>query len=180
MSNRHVRKAKDSVTIALRAGTRVAGVDPEKIAAELALIYQRKGILGAEDYVAAAADADSPLHQTLEWDDGVAGHQYRLQQARSIIRAVIIKRGEADLGPVYVYVDPERKYQPASVVVDEPEMYALALAALHRKTSAAREAVHQLMEVARESKGEDSELLARIGVAMQALHTADSAVRSLH
>lgn len=180
MSNRHVKKAKESVTIALRAGARVAGADPEKLAAELALIYRRKGILGAEDYVAEAADADSPLHQTLEWDDSVAGHQYRLQQARNIIRSVVIKRGDVDVRPVYVYVDNDRKYQPATVVVDEPEMYALALAALLRKTSAAREAVNQLMEVARESRGEDSELLARIGVAMQALHTADSAVRSLH
>ena len=37
MSNRHVKKAKESVTIALRAGARVAGGDPEKIAAELGL-----------------------------------------------------------------------------------------------------------------------------------------------
>ena len=55
----------------------------------------------------------------------MAGHQYRLQQARNIIRSVVIKRGDVDVRPVYVYVDNDRKYQPATVVVDEPEMYAL-------------------------------------------------------
>lgn len=47
------------------------------------------GLLRAADVVTEAADAASPLHSYFEWDDGEAGHLYRLQQARQLIRVVV-------------------------------------------------------------------------------------------
>lgn len=47
------------------------------------------GLLRAADVVAEAANAASPLHGHFEWDDGEAAHQYRLQQARQLIRVTV-------------------------------------------------------------------------------------------
>ena len=43
------------------------------------------GLLKPKDVVESAKSKESPLHEHFEWDDGKAGHQYRLQQARNLI-----------------------------------------------------------------------------------------------
>ena len=43
------------------------------------------GLLRPKDVVEAAKDEGSPLHEHFEWDDKLAGHQYRLGQARKLI-----------------------------------------------------------------------------------------------
>lgn len=53
-------------------------------------IYERRGHLTADDVVSEAAPPESPLHSHFEWNDAVAGHQYRLEQARHLIRSVQI------------------------------------------------------------------------------------------
>jgi len=58
---------------------------------ELERIRQEHGgILRAEDVVLAAEDLSNPLHNSFEWDDTVAAEQWRLQQARQIIRSVVV------------------------------------------------------------------------------------------
>ena len=44
------------------------------------------GLITADGAVEAARDPTSILHREFEWDDTVAGHAYRLQQARALIR----------------------------------------------------------------------------------------------
>lgn len=51
---------------------------------------QGGGILKAEQVVSAAADLHSPLHNYFEWDDTEAAAQWRLQQARTLIRNVVV------------------------------------------------------------------------------------------
>lgn len=51
-------------------------------------LQDRQGHLDPEVVVADAADAGSPLHGCFQWDDGVAAHAYRIDQARSLIRSV--------------------------------------------------------------------------------------------
>lgn len=48
-----------------------------------------KGEITPEDILADARNDNSPLHSFFEWDDGAAAHQYRLQQARGLIRSVV-------------------------------------------------------------------------------------------
>ncbi len=47
------------------------------------------GLLRAADVVAEATDIRSPLHRCFEWNDGEAAHQWRLQQARQLIRVTV-------------------------------------------------------------------------------------------
>ena len=58
-------------------------------------IYDVHGELTAGLVVDLARDPHHPLHDKFEWDDKVAGEQYRLSQARKIIAKVKVR-----------YVDP--------------------------------------------------------------------------
>ncbi|MFC2252507.1 hypothetical protein ACETRX_22920 [Labrys portucalensis] len=53
------------------------------------LRQQYQGELTPEDVVNDARNNNSPLHSFFEWNDGAAAEQYRLQQARGLIRAVV-------------------------------------------------------------------------------------------
>src|SRR5258708_39882202 len=55
---------------------------------ELLAIRDEHGKLTAALIVEEAAAEDHPLHGRFEWDDSVAGHKYRLTQARQLIRVV--------------------------------------------------------------------------------------------
>lgn len=48
------------------------------------------GLLVAEDIVAAAANPKSAMHPFFEWDDSEAAKEWRLVQARFLIRKVMI------------------------------------------------------------------------------------------
>lgn len=47
------------------------------------------GILQPAAIVEAATPEDSPLHSRFEWDDSKASHEYRLFQARQLIRVSV-------------------------------------------------------------------------------------------
>lgn len=70
-------------------------MDPktQKIAhARLERIRARnKGILTPDDVVMDARDESSPLHAFFTWDDTEAAHQFRLDQARTLIRNVKVE-----------------------------------------------------------------------------------------
>jgi len=51
---------------------------------------ENDGRLTPDHVVFCAADKSSPLHDCFEWDDSVAGHQYRISQARDLIRRVVV------------------------------------------------------------------------------------------
>ncbi len=50
---------------------------------------QFKGELTPQDVLNDARNETSPLHSYFEWNDGEAAEQYRLQQARGLIRSVV-------------------------------------------------------------------------------------------
>jgi hypothetical protein len=65
----------------------------------------RHGELRVQDVVEAARPAASPLHSWFNWDDTEAAHQWRLQQARQLIRVTIAYVGDnEDSIPIRVFV----------------------------------------------------------------------------
>lgn len=48
------------------------------------------GIIRPDDVVSAAESEESPLHSWFEWDDGEAAQQYRLDQARKLLRVYVV------------------------------------------------------------------------------------------
>ena len=64
---------------------------------ELAAITKAEGILRAESVIAYARDPESALHHRFTWDDTAAAHQYRLEQARRLIRCAVVVLPVADV-----------------------------------------------------------------------------------
>ena len=63
----------------------------ERILVELRRIHSenRLGLLQPAEVVQAAKPNSSPLHCKFEWNNGKAGHQYRLWQARELISVYV-------------------------------------------------------------------------------------------
>ena len=83
--------------------------DREIVARRLAEIAEANdGKLTPDLVVQDAEDADSPLHELFEWDDGVAGHKYRLDQARQVITSVrvVITTENKTFSSVFYTRDP--------------------------------------------------------------------------
>lgn len=96
--------------------------DVPRVASELAqLAHQHGETISATTVVSAASDPQSAMHRYFEWDDTAAAHEYRLSQARQLIRSiqvnVITKPGP----------NPERAWtrQYHNVRVSEPEAATL-------------------------------------------------------
>lgn len=67
-----------------------ASADANAVGAHLELLRQQcKGELTPRDVLDDAKNPNSPLHSFFEWSDSEAAEQYRLSQARGLIRAVV-------------------------------------------------------------------------------------------
>ena len=53
------------------------------------------GMISAEQFVEQAKPESSILHSYLEWDDSMAAHEYRLTQARTMLRSIVVYDGAA-------------------------------------------------------------------------------------
>ena len=191
MSNKKVQALK----YAFKQGVRYS-IDAETAGKELARIQKEHGVTTPSAVVDASRTEDAPLHPVFEWRDEVAAEGYRKWQARNLIKSVRVveQRDGADVqAPVYVHVptatvtngddgikQTPAGYQPVSVVVQRPDMYASALSELQRKIGSAREALASLQRAAKGAPDTDQERMARISIAVQAMQTASAAVQALH
>lgn len=91
------------------------------------------GSATAEQVVQFSAKPDAPLHESFEWDDSKAGHQYRLQQARRYISLIVIEAPKTTPEAVtlsmrkYVAIQEEeglKRYRPILEVALEPDKMA--------------------------------------------------------
>lgn len=81
-------------------------VSPEQ-AAEIQDLEQR-GIVHAKDVLAFAENSDTALHDWFDWDDSVAAYQYRLNQAREVIRLTITFAPKKEPQTTYVNLITDR------------------------------------------------------------------------
>lgn len=103
---------------------------------ELERIYETNGVLTPEAVVDDARPDDAPLHSHFEWDDALAGEQYRLVQARHLIRTVTV---EAPSSALRV---PQQVRMFHNVSGDEPGQY-VSLRALTQAPALADEVLAQ-------------------------------------
>jgi hypothetical protein len=109
------------------------------------------GRLEAEDVVEAARDPASPLHNHFEWDDSVAAHQYRLTQARQIIRVVRVETGPQEIKRAFISARTEeegRSYRTLEDVVSSGTLQRSLLADAERDLTAWLRRYGDLVEVA--------------------------------
>lgn len=174
MANRKVREAKKKVR--------------QEVIAELQRLSGEDGL--KPSYVVQEARAkSSPLHAEFEWDDKKAGHEFRLGQARTLIRIAVPEiNGKPD---PWVHIPPtpaeikqedsrEGTYRPMSVVVTNSDWFARALTELESKVRAAQVSAEALRDAAQSHDNPDGERMAKIALAITALQTAGAAVSALH
>lgn len=89
------------------------------------------GILKPEAVVQAARSKKSPLHKKFCWDDSKAAHEYRIWQARQLIRVVVEKiEGVEGRHEVFVSLTRDRKdsgYRVMTEVLNSAQMRAQML-----------------------------------------------------
>jgi len=107
----------------------------QPVETELAAICEEhNGILRPEDVVAFAKSEATALHGYFTWKDDKAAHQYRLLQARALIRVQVrIIPQVAKREPIYVSlrddrVNPGGGYRPLVKVLGEKDLREKLLA----------------------------------------------------
>jgi len=127
------------------------------IAAELLRIAKENGgVLQAKAVVDAARRQSSPLHSKFEWDDSLAAEQYRIEQARHLIRVTVqvISTPDGDvIDKVFVSLRADQGvegggYRKLSVVLTDADMRQRLLAEALADMEVFREKYSQLKELA--------------------------------
>lgn len=120
--------------------------------------FLRDGILRAEDVVEFARNERTALHSEFEWDDSEAAQQFRLEQARRVIRLVVtvVPKVGSDR-PVQMYVSltsdrakPGGGYRPfVDVMSDEDRRDELLRQALNefKRVRSKYEALRELRPI---------------------------------
>ena len=118
---------------------------------ELEKMADRIGHLTPEAVVKRARNPESALHAMLTWDDGEAADQYRLLQARSLIRRVVVRveqPAENELVKIRAFVNVERgstEYVPLALVRSDENA---AAAIIHHLLADLRSVQQRLMRYA--------------------------------
>lgn len=107
---------------------------------ELLRIREEYGDLTAEAIVSSATSASSVLHSQFEWDDTEAAHQYRLVQARRLVKYVkepyVRPTGEQSRVRYFHAIpqdDNRTVYTPLSEVIENPISTAIMLRQAERE-----------------------------------------------
>lgn len=97
----------------------------EVVKQECERIQQKNGLVRPHDLVEASRPEDAPLHNQFEWDDKVAGEEYRVWQARKLIVRVQYPEKMEKRTPMYINVkisEKEQGYMPISVIVQRESL----------------------------------------------------------
>lgn len=160
------------------------GKVPADVAATELEKIRQAGDLTSERTVAAAQPKDAPLHPQFTWNDKTAGHQFRLIEARQLIRSVVVVHQDEKGDQVapesrYVHVPakegPSGRYVPLATIIESQDDYTQALRQYQRAWEAAESAFHELRRKS-EGRNDNAEALA---IASQGFATVKQALELL-
>ena len=138
-----------------RDGYPMRGMDAEDVGAALEKLNDANGGLTSEIVVKAARAKRSPMHNAFTWDDADAARQYRLRQASSLIRAIVVESPERPVVRKFVNVtvadgegESQRHYMSLDAALSDPECRGQVLMDAKCELSAFRRKYANLKEVA--------------------------------
>ena len=139
---------------------------------------KRDGQLTASGILKEAEKATSPLHGLFEWDDNVAANEYRLTQARQVIKRVNVTIEEPENRVVHIpAIKGEGVYKTVSDAVSNISDFEMALGTALSRLKAAELSVNDLHVVANAESPDKAGMLA---IALKGLETASAALEKLH
>lgn len=124
-------KSKDRALRNVRGDRMKTDINPT-VADELQRLYTRDGALTAETVVAEATDPTSPLHRHFEWNTRTAATQWRLEQARHLIRSCIVTIEQRPIR-AFPYVASRGSYTPVADVLRSADLAAELLEQFKRE-----------------------------------------------
>lgn len=149
---------------------------------ELTRIYDTHGRLTPSLVLDYAKSPASPLHTSFEWNDAKAGHQYRLNQSRKLIRKcrVIYQNREEECYHVRAANVDSREgyYKPVSAIVADTDEFDLALSEVRRRLESIKYAYERLLAVAR-NRHRDDLTMGKLLIITDAIKLASSTMQSL-
>jgi hypothetical protein len=155
---------------AFKSGARITGLTAEMAYAALSAIEVRDGVIRPAVVVDEARPTDSPLHPAFLWDDTEAAERFRQEQARLLIRSVVVMSDttpdlaaavrafvhisvpddetteDDDQEPTRVYVN--RAYIDTESALRSPSLRAQVLAQALAELSALTRKYRELVELA--------------------------------
>lgn len=129
-------------------------VDAQAAGEEIERIRTRQnGRLEPQDIVAASRDPEATLHPVFEWDDAVAAEAYRVDQARYVIRSLVVQISKApDAPPVRAFVsvtrDTDRSYTSTTHALADPDLRQQVLERALAELQSWRRRYSELVELA--------------------------------
>jgi hypothetical protein len=123
--------------------------DAEIVAKRLEKL-RKKNRLTPEHVLEDAANPLSPLHPYFEWDDSAAAKEYRLIQARQLIRSVVVSfDGQPTINSyVHIAAEEENYYERTDVAMVQVDTREYVLRRAHRELMAWQERYAQYEEFA--------------------------------
>lgn len=157
-----------------KRGSRVTGVDAQKVGEALAKMRHRYGMLETETVLRAAKNTRSCMHDAFEWNNKKAGHEFRLWQARSMIHALTVTIEDTD-EPVYLHVQTEgvNYYQSTEIACKNVDEFELVRAHALRSLENASQRLEMLERVAMRVKSKHRK---KIKSAKQSVDKATQAI----
>lgn len=71
-------------------------IDAQEAGERIEIINKLNGIITPELVLKDARNDESPLHEGFDWDDSTAAEAYRLDQARYILRSIVVVTSISD------------------------------------------------------------------------------------
>ena len=78
-----------------KSGSRIGGISAQ-VAGEVCEQLDSAGCLSAQRLVDVSRPKEAALHTAFEWDDSIAGEEWRKHQARHIINSIIVVQKKED------------------------------------------------------------------------------------
>lgn len=169
-------------------GFRPRGKVPANVVGATVKMMRNAGMLTPSGYVKYATPKTSPTHATLTWDNIEAAREYRLIEARRIIRAVEVvvttsaSEGSEAIVTVVEHVHvPDRagrgegRYVASDVIAEDTDDYAAALAEARSRFESARSAFRRLQRV---TEGREDRSVV-ISIAAEGFSTVERALTML-
>lgn len=132
-----------------RSGTRITGISAQ-VAGEVCAQLAATGDLNAQRLVDVSRKDGAPLHAAFEWDDAVAGEEWRKHQARNIINAIVVAKDEHTPVQVRAFFKVENvgsNYEPVQVIMRSPTKRELLLQDAMRELGVFRKKYATLSEL---------------------------------
>lgn len=144
-----------------KQGHTLRGIDAQTLGDELERIRNANdGRLSTKSVLEWAAEDDCPIHRCFTWDNEKAAEQFRLSEARMLIKSVVVVNPDTETeAPAFWNVSiktsaakhasqDDRYYQSASVIASSPREFQAALNGMVSELTSARKGIEDLVALA--------------------------------